>query len=156
VCRPTNAELLVFIKNVLKTENETVVTRTINQHIEANENQPVKVLNSIQLHARKIPNDLEKHVHKLCEHIQTGKFKSIRELLYVLMVKNVSPIHIIKSVVLAFQTHEVTRYGAIYSHKIVHSERAIYQLEAFVNHCVGVCATNKSSQRTKHKKEEVG
>lgn len=155
VCRPTNGELLAFVKNVLKTENETVATRTINQHIEANENQPVKVLNSIQLHARKIPNDLEKHIHKLCEHIQAGKFKLIREVLYVLMVKNVSPIHIIKSVVLAFQTHEVARYGAIYSHKIVHSERAIYQLEAFVNHCVAVCATSKS-RRAKHKKEEVG
>lgn len=155
VCRPTNGELLAFVKNVLKTENETVATRTINQHIEANENQPVKVLNSIQLHARKIPNDLEKHIHKLCEHIQAGKFKLIREVLYVLMVKNVSPIHIIKSVVLTFQTHEVARYGAIYSHNIVHSERAIYQLEAFVNHCVAVCATSKS-RRAKHKKEEVG
>ena len=157
VCRPTNADLLAFIKNVMKIENETVATRTINQYIEANENQPVKVLNSIQLHVCKIPNDLDKHIHKLCEHIQAGKFKLIREVLYVLMVKNVSPIHIIKSVVLAFQTHEVARYGAIYSHKIVHSERVIYQLEAFVNHCVGACATtNKSSRRTKHKKEEVG
>jgi hypothetical protein len=151
VCRPTNSDLLAFVKNVLYVEKVTIITRTINHYIEINDNQPNKVLNALQQYLCKIPNDIDKHVHKLCEHIESGKFKQVRELLYILMVKNVSPIHIIKMITIQLRSHDVTRLAAISSHNLIHSERAIYHLEAFTTHCIAVHATNKS-RRTKNKK----
>lgn len=139
VCRiglPTSVQLVKFVKKTLIDENTTINTRIINQHINSNHQNPVNVLNSLQMHVNKITNTNEQMLQKLCDHIRSSNLKQIRELLYILLVQNICPIHIIKHITHALGTYDIVMYAAKYSHMITQSERVIYHLEAFTNYCV--------------------
>lgn len=148
--RPETKSLRMFVNKILAVEGVNISTRIINQYIEKNDNHIFKTLDSLQFHAYKIPNEVEKQFLKLYENISAGHFKNIREGLYILMVNNIPPETIITAIVIHFKSPQITRFGSIYAYNIVNSERTIYHLEAFTNSCVR-CMKSDSS-RPKNKK----
>jgi len=149
ISRPSTKDLNKYIKTTLAKDNISISTRVINNHIELNDNHVTNVISSLQFYDNKIPNEMDKSLNKLCEYIISCKFKQIREMLYIIMINNVHYDEILTHVVNYFKRSYIARYAAIYSHKLVNSERVIYHLEAFTNNCVK-CILHENSIRSKN------
>ena len=77
---------------------------------------------------------------EITKHIQKGNSKQVRDLTYMLLVNNMEPCDIIKSILIEVLSikniessivHEIIHQASVFEYRILSCERPIYHIEAF-------------------------
>lgn len=140
VPRPNGINLLEHLQMIHRHEGYSLDDETLMQIIQQHNNHVDDTINHMQLICMGIKPSIVDLYNKLIDHIiRKDSIKSIRTLIYQLLVSNIKPTNIIKhiadrlsSVWSSEKMHKVYHKAALYEWRLCICERAIYHIEAFL------------------------